>query len=752
MHVYHYAPYEPAALKRLMGRYATREQEIDELLRAGVFVDLYAVPRQTVRAGVESYSIKRLERFFGFERRIDLREVSRAKRRLEALLQTGQAGDAPGEIRTIVRRYNEDDCVSTWRLRQWLEERRAEQIADGIEVPRPAPASGEAADTLKEWQREMEDLRRRLTATASPLREERDEHAQARWLLAHMLDWHWREEKAAWWEYYRLRDLPEEELYDEKAAIAGLVWREQLPRVGKERTARYRYSYPDQIVEIREGAELYGAEGEELGTVVGIDTTALTVDIKQAAKKNEERPRCVYECSVVRTETLRKSLMRLGEFVADEGVDAAGAGSFARAGRDLLLRLPPRRAGAGPLRTQQETSVSSACRLAGELEGGLLPIQGPPGSGKTSTGARMIVELVKQRKRIGVSAVSHKVISNLLQSALDAAGENGAGVRCLHKVSGKSAEPPAGIAETTSNQKPLQDLDGGDANVVGGTAWLWAREEYKRAVDVLFVDEAGQMSLASVLAMSPSTRNIVLLGDPRQLEQPQKGSHPEGTDVSALQHVIGDGNVMPVEQGLFLEQTWRLHPVICDFTSRQFYDGRLTSHPGLETQVVTGPTTYAGAGLWLEQVDQDGNQSTSPEEVERVARIVGELTREGVTWTDGEGQTQPLRLDDILIVAPYNAQVAALQRKLGPRARVGTVDKFQGQEAATVIYSMTTSSPEEAPRGMEFLYSLNRLNVATSRARCACIVAASPRLFEPECRSVRQMRLANGLCALPTRA
>ena len=288
--------------------------------------------------------------------------------------------------------------------------------------------------------------------------------------------------------------------------------------------------------------------------------------------------------------------------------------------------------------------------------------------------------------------------------------------------------------------------------MVGGTAWLWANEKYAQSVDTLFVDEAGQMSLANVLAMSPCTRNIVLLGDPRQLEQPQKGSHPEGTDVSALQHVIGDGDVMPADLGLFLEQTWRLHPTICDFTSRRFYDGRLTSRPGLEIQTVSGLTTCEGAGLWVEQVDHGGNQSTSPEEVERVAYVVAELTREGVTWTDSEGQTEPLRPDDILIVAPYNAQVAKLQRELGPMARVGTVDRFQGQEAAIVICSMTTSSPEEAPRGMEFLYSLNRLNVATSRARCACIVVASPRLFEPECRSVRQMRLANGLCALPTKA
>ncbi len=751
MHVYHYAPYEPAALKRLMGRYATHERQMDELLRGEVFVDLYRVTRQAVRAGVESYSIKQLERFFGYERGIDLQEVSRPKRQLEALLQTGHAAGTPPEIRAIVRGYNEDDCVSTWRLRQWLEERRAELIANGVEVPRPEPAGGEPGDELKAWQQALSELRQRLTTGVAPVAEGRDDEAQARWLLAHMLDWHWREEKAAWWEYYRLRDLPEEELYDEKAAIVGLVWRERLPKLGKERNPRYRYSYPAQIVEIRERAELYDAEGEKLGDVVGIDTSAMTVDIKQAGSRSEERPRCVYECTVVRTQKLRESLMRLGQWVVDNGLDAGDAGSFARAGRDLLLMLPPRRATTGPLRYEKDPTAT-ACRLAGELDGSTLAIQGPPGSGKTHTGAHMIVELVRRSKRVGVSAVSHKVIDHLLQSAMAAAVGNGVDLRCLHKVSEKSAEPPTGVTETTSNEKPLRDLESGEVNVVGGTAWLWAREEYRESVDVLFVDEAGQMSLASVLAMSPCTRNIVLLGDPRQLEQPQKGSHPEGTNVSALQHVIGDGDVMPAEQGLFLEQTWRLHPEICEFTSRQFYDGRLTSRPGLEIQVVAGHTKYAGAGIRVEQVDHDGNQSTSEEEVTRVVEVVAELTREGASWTHHQGQTKRLRMDDIVIVAPYNAQVAALQRELGPRARVGTVDKFQGQEAAVVIYAMTTSSPEDAPRGMEFLYSLNRLNVATSRARCACVVVASSRLFEPECRSVRQMRLANGVCALPIEA
>ena len=202
---------------------------------------------------------------------------------------------------------------------------------------------------------------------------------------------------------------------------------------------------------------------------------------------------------------------------------------------------------------------------------------------------------------------------------------------------------------------------------------------------------------------------------------------------------------MPVDRGLFLPETWRLHPAICKFTSEVFYEGRLTSRRDLKRQTLSGAMAFSTAGLWFAPSVHEGNQSSSPEEVERVAELVGMLQQEGVAWTNREGRTQPLTLDDILIVAPYNAQVADLSKRL-PGAQVGTVDKFQGQQAPVVIYSMTTSSPEEAPRGMEFLYSLNRLNVATSRARCVCILVANPRLFEPECRTPRQMRLANAFC------
>jgi uncharacterized protein len=281
--------------------------------------------------------------------------------------------------------------------------------------------------------------------------------------------------------------------------------------------------------------------------------------------------------------------------------------------------------------------------------------------------------------------------------------------------------------------------------VVAGTAWLWAREDYFEAVDVLFVDEAGQMSLANVLAIAQAAKSLVLLGDPQQLDQPQKGSHPEGAELSALEHLLDGARTIPPDKGLFLERTWRLHPAICEFTSEVFYEGRLNSREGLEQQSVSGHPWLSGSNLWFFPVEHEGNQNSAPEEVECIAALIDTLRKPGVNWVDDKGQTRALRLEDILVVAPYNAQVSDLMVRI-PQARIGTVDKFQGQQAPVVIYSLTTSSPEDAPRGMEFLYSLNRLNVATSRAQAMVIIVGNPLLLEPECRSPRQMQLANALC------
>jgi uncharacterized protein len=492
---------------------------------------------------------------------------------------------------------------------------------------------------------------------------------------------------------------------------------------------------------VRAGDELH-ANGQKFGDVEAMDIAACTVDVKKTQATRDVHESAVFEHSVVRPAEQPAALLELGEWVARADVDAPGGH---RAARDLLLGRPPRLRAGAVLRKHGEDALACARRLALDLEDGVLAIQGPPGSGKTYTGARMICTLVRAGRRVGVTAVSHKVIRNLLDAALDAAREEGLDLRCVHKVGDEVPEDRPGLLVLRDNKGAREALATGAVTVAGGTSWMWSRADFASAVDVLFVDEAGQMALADVLAAARGARSFVLLGDPQQLEQPQQGSHPEGTNLSALEHLLAGAQTLPDDRGLFLAETWRLHPALCDFTSELFYEGRLHSHTGLEAQAITGDTVFAGAGLWYQPVEHEGNQSAAPEEVERIATLVGELVRPGVSWIDTRGRVRPMSLSDVLIVAPYNAQVAEIARRI-PGARAGTVDKFQGQEAAVVIYSMTTSAPEDAPRGMEFLYSANRLNVATSRARCACILVASPRIFEPECKTPRQMHLANAFC------
>ena len=360
----------------------------------------------------------------------------------------------------------------------------------------------------------------------------------------------------------------------------------------------------------------------------------------------------------------------------------------------------------------------------------------------------MICDLVRAGLKVGITAVSHKVIVNLMEGAMKQAAERGQPLRAVHKQSGQY-EGSWNIERVNTYPPILRELQSGDINIVGATAWCWSRPDFEQIVDVLIVDEAGQMSLSNVLAVAPAGRSLVLLGDPQQLEQPLQSSHPEGSEVSALFHLLAGEDTMPMDKGLFLGETYRLHPEIARFTSEVYYEGRVTARPELVNQAILPKrdnSPFSGSGLRFVAVAHAGNQARSYEEAEVVKGIVGELL-DGGRWRNKDEHVHPLTPEDILIVAPYNAQVAALTEAVpGLAHRIGTVDRFQGQEAAVVIYSMTSSSPEDAPRGMEFLYDPHRFNVATSRAMAMCVLVGSPALFEPECRTPRQMKMANGFC------
>lgn len=737
LHIYHFAPYEPAALKRLMGRYATRENQIDRLLRAGVFVDLYAVVRHAIRASVESYSIKKLEPLYGFARAQDLAEAGKIMAKVQACLELGDASGVTDADRAAVNGYNKDDCLSAGALRDWLEVLRAEAVKSGAAIPRPEPKSGDASEELTDWQKKIAALIERLTHEVPVDVVERTPEQHARWLLAYILDWHRREEKAAWWEYFRLAARSAEDLLDERAALSGVTFVEATG--GTARAPIHRYSFPPQETELRGDEDLRALGGNKFGKVETISLEDRTVDIKKRQDSAALHPEAVFAHSIVPTQVLADALVRIGEHVADNGM--TGNGPY-QAARDLLMVEAPK-IGGQPIRQAQETTLQAAVRIAPAFEPGVFPIQGPPGAGKTHTGGRMICALVAAGKKVGITANSHKVIRNLLDDVQEACAESGSAVQCIQKVSEKTDDIP-GIRFTTDNAALFSSIGAG-CPVAAGTAWLWARPEAFESVDVLFIDEAAQMSLANVLAVSHAAKTVILLGDPRQLEQPMQGSHPEGTDASALKHILGEHATVAADRGLFLEETWRLHPDICSFTSELFYEDRLRSRKGLEQQQVKSQSRVNGSGLRYLPVAHSGNQSSSPEEADAVKTLVDEILAGNTTWVKMDGSEAPVTLDDILIIAPYNAQVFELQDRM-PGARIGTVDKFQGQEAPIVIYSMTTSSHADTPRGMEFLYSANRLNVATSRARCACILVGSPLLFEAECRTPQQMQLANAFC------
>ena len=739
LHVFHYAPYEPTALKRLMGLYATREDALDRLLRGGIFIDLYGIIRQSIRASVERYSIKSLEPLYGFARQIPLRDASSHLRAAELVLELGGSELTPDTVAAI-ESYNRDDCVSAGELRDWLEGVRAHLATAGHEVPRPLPASPEPSEALNEHRLRVQALTARLLDGVVDERIQRSPEQQARYLLAHLLDFYRREDKSVWWEFFRLADLPPEDYLDDPQALGDLSFVERLSMT-KRGVAVDRYSFPPQECEIRL-VDLYTAKDQKFGEVVRLDRDTRIVDVKKPVARANDHPWRVFAHNRVESRVLADSLMRLGEWVAGHGLDSPDAAH--RAARDLLLNSAPRLLPGEPWDANAgETLQNRARRLAHALDRGVLPVQGPPGSGKTYLGARMICELVAAGRKVAVTGPSHKVIRNLLDAVLAAAAEGKQTVRLVQKVRDEDVDSAAPFRQETENGPALDALRAGEADVLGGTAWLWAREDAADIADALFVDEAGQMSLANTLAVAQGARSLVLLGDPQQLEQVVQGCHPDGTAVSALHRVLAGAQTLPDDRGLFLPETWRMHPRICAFTSEVFYEGRLRARAELARQRIEGAGDLDGAGLWLLPVDHESNQNTAPEEVDAVVALVSRLL--GARWVNADGVRAAVRLDHILIVAPYNAHVFAIRDRL-PGARVGTVDRFQGQEAPIVIYSMATSSPADAPRGMEFLYSLNRLNVATSRARCAVVLVASPRLFAPDCRSPRQMRLANALC------
>jgi len=751
MHIYHYGVYEPSRLKQLAGRHATRQDELDRLLRGRVFVDLYRVVRQGVLVGSERYSIKNLEPLYAFTREIELRDAGSSIVEFERMLEMG---DPDGKLKVSIAGYNKDDCVSTGKLRDWLENQRPNaETKFGVTLPRPA--LGEQVAVSEEFSdriRRVRELAASLTEGIDPDPARQSEADKQTWLVAHLLEWHRREDKSTWWRYYDLMSKSNEELVDEAEPIGNLTYQGIVEGGGTRQSHDHRYTFPAQDHKMEAEWNAYDPqlqdENKRTGKVQAIDSDGGTVDIRRLKSWTGPHPTSIVQRNLIDPKDQRESIMNLGEWVAGHGIDSTEPDW--RAARDLLRRRAPRLVSgeSGTLIAEDETGTHAARRLAVQLDGTTLAIQGPPGSGKTYTGARMIIDLVANGSKVAITSNSHKVISNLIEAVLEAMGRN-APVRFIQKAKKDEAYDHPAVRRVEDNADVGAALLAGEADVAAGTPWVWSDPDLASTVDTLFVDEAGQVSLANVVAMSRAARNVVLLGDPQQLDQPTQGVHPDDAGRSALSHYLGDHETIPPQRGVFLERTYRMHPRITAYTSDLFYEGKLTAVEGLEGQRVLGDGEWAGSGLRWVEVLHEGNTNASLEEAAKVVHIVRSLM--GREWINGKGERRPITAADIRVVSPFNAHRVLIDELLR-HARltdvpVGTVDKFQGQEAAVSIYTMATSRPEDAPRGLGFLYSLHRLNVATSRAKALAIVVCSPALLRAVPSTPPQLRMVNGLCA-----
>src|SRR5467141_491297 len=569
MHVYHFGAYEPTALKNLMGMHATREDEIDRMLRAGVMVDLHQAFKQGVRASVEEYSLKKIEAFYGFERKTPPEASRAAMRYIEHRLELGWGdGELPEKFREAMEGYNGEDCVSTAKLRDWLEGEPEKLVESRTEVPRFVDRDEKASEDVEEQQTRVAELVKQLTKDIPVDRKKRSKEQQGRWLLAHLLDWHRRDSKPKAWRYFDLRGMDDADLIEEKDAVSGLVWMGTLTSASG--VTADRYSFPNQETSVRpDDKKEVHHKSQRIGTVVAMDPIMRTIDIAKFSDAAGFHPTSIFVKEPYRNaKSQRDSLYRLGCWVRDNGISAAG---HWQAARTFLLRKPPELSNSESLKVSGTEEFSDELtRIVLALFFSVLAVQGPPGSGKTTSAARAVDALVTNRKmKIGVTALSHSVIRHLLKTI----GIEGSGrVRCMHKSDKKYDGSSEKIEVTTTNPPALKSLRQGSVDVLGATAFLWSREEFANSVDVLFVDEASQVSLADVMAISQAAKSLVLIGDPQQLARPGEASHPPGAELSGLEHILMDSELgqlktMPTTLGLFINETRRLHPSICNFTS-----------------------------------------------------------------------------------------------------------------------------------------------------------------------------------------
>ncbi len=741
-HIYHYAHYEPTALKRLMSLHGVREAEVDQLLRDAKLVDLFQVVRDAIRVSEPRYSIKNLEVFYMKKRES---EVTRAGASIVYYEKWRQTKD--NELLSRIRDYNKDDCISTQLLHQWLLQIRP-NIPAWAQTVETQEQQREKSEKVQAHEARLAAYENRLLAGFSTDAENLSAEQRLRVLVFQLLDFYRRAAKPVWWALFARRDMSLDELIDDTECIAGL----QLVSTSLAATSRGSsvalYRYPEQEFKLREGDTCVRTDTTQtLGTIGVVDQVQRTIEIKIGRNKEIPAVISISGGGPISTDKIRDAIFRLADDILSGGERYAAVFGF-------LKRDVPRIKGhpeGSTIIVESAEPLPQTISAVANLDHSYLFIQGPPGAGKTHTGSHLIVELMARGKRIGVTSNSHKAIHNLLHAVEKRSQELGLSFKGMYKSSTQTKGSDFDgvyIENAEKNEEIFESLSARRVQLIAGTAWLFSDEDFDQQLDYLFVDEAGQVATANLVAMATSAKNFVLLGDQMQLGQPIQGVHPGDSGFSSLDFLLEGRATIPPERGIFLGTTWRMHPDVCQFISDAMYESRLHPEANNSKQCLL---LQAGAhpvlqptGVKYVPVAHDACSQSSEEEAEMVRSIYMSLLSQ--RFRDRNGNEHEMNAENILVVAPYNIQVNLLRRYLPDDARIGTVDKFQGQEAEVAIISMTTSSGEYLPRFIEFLYSRNRLNVAISRARCLALVVMNPALLSIQCSTVEEMALANSLC------
>lgn len=767
MHIYHYAPYEPTHLLSMAARHGTREADVDRLLRDGVFVDLYPIVRRALRVGSRSYSIKKLEPLYmGAEVRTS--DVQKGDDSIVKYVQA-RALEEDGEdaaARVIfedLADYNRYDCVSTRRLRDWLVDRAREA---GLR-PSPNPEPGETAYEPSVRALTLSSLAERLPEDSPAARSLR--------LGAAAIDYYPREAKTFWATHFlRLRepisvweDARDVVILD--AARCRIV--EDWHRGEGQRTDRRVLELRGEVApgtRLSEGGNPFALydlpapfpfepsprwiHADHRVTVVEVlDDGAIVEEYAIEGMTWSELPLALTPASPPRAGNQQSAIDAWADAVI-----AASPDLPQDAATDILRRRPPRLDAAAGLTQGEDVDAITRSILA--LDRSYLAVQGPPGTGKTYVGSHVIARLVREHDfKVGVVAQSHAVIENMLDRIVAA----GVAPQRVAKAPKDASATDTSFTPIPKNGVAAWVAEQSGGYVLGGTAWDFSHEGRvpRGSLDLLVIDEAGQFSLASTIAVSLAAPRLLLLGDPQQLPQVSQGTHPEPVDTSALGWVMDGADVVPPEYGYFLGRSWRMHPAVAEPVSRLSYRGELASHPSTALRTLAG----VEPGVRALPVRHHGNSTQSLEESAAVVALVRDLL--GRQWTDAatddDGHAtplapRPLAETDIIVVTPYNAQQVEVERALAeagyPNVPVGTVDRFQGQEAAVAILSLAASSGRDAPRGLEFLLLRNRLNVAISRAKHSAWIVYAPGILDDLPRTPEGVARLSGFARLVSEA